>query len=81
MVFEAGLQLDTPEQCATRYPTQHIPAPSDQHSTVLPCGQSLEEMQHIDVSMQKWAKLTVQLLQQEGSRKSIIFNLVVSIKP
>lgn len=59
MVFEVGLQLDTPEQCATRYPTQHIPAPSDQHSTVFPCGQSLEEMQNIDVSMQKGAKLTV----------------------
>lgn len=56
MVFEVGLQLDTPEQCATWYPT-HIPAPSDQRSTVLPCGQSWEEMQNIDVSMQKGGKV------------------------
>lgn len=56
MVFEVGLQLDTPEQCGTRYPTQHILAPSDQHAAVLPCGQSLKEMQNTDVSMQKRGK-------------------------
>lgn len=69
MAFEVGLQLDTPEQCAAWYPTQHIPAPSDQHSTVLPCGQSLEEMQNIDVSMQKGAKLTILLSQHDGFRE------------
>lgn len=68
MVFEVGLQLDTPEQYATRYPTQHIPAPSDQHSAILPCGQSLEGMQNSDVSVQRGAKLTVLLSQQDGFR-------------
>ncbi len=81
MVFEVGLQLDTPEQCATWYPTQHIPAPSDQHSTVLPCGQSLEEMQHTDVSMQKWAKLTIWLLQQDAFKESLALNLMLCVKP
>lgn len=66
MVFEVGLQLGTPEHCATQYPTQHIRAPSDQHSTILPCGQSLERMQNSDVSMQKGAKLSIWLSQWDG---------------
>lgn len=59
--------MDNPEQCAAPLSTQHIPAPSDQHSTTLPSGQGLEEMQNTEVSFQKGAKLTGGLSQQDGS--------------
>lgn len=61
--------MDNPEQCATWFSTQHIPAASDQDSTILPCGQSLEEMQNIEVSLSKQAKVTVLLSQQDGFRE------------
>lgn len=64
IVFEVGLQLDTHEQCGTRYPTQHILAPSDQHSTIFPCGQSLERIQYNHVSKQNGAKQTAWMSQQ-----------------
>ena len=67
-MFEVELQLDTPEQRGTRYPTQHITAPSDQHSTIFPSDRSLEGLQHIDVSMLREGKPTTRLSQEETFR-------------